>query len=86
MNLSPISRGSLHSFGIDLVSNSRKFVSISFQLFGAVIQTEKPVENGLQGNACTCTGDKCQCKEPRQMRILTCESICAYVLYRYAYI
>lgn len=60
--LSPDSRGSLQSCGTDLVGNSRKLGSVSFQLFGAVIQTEQPVENGLQGTGCTCTGDECQCQ------------------------
>ncbi|KAK7410563.1 hypothetical protein VNO78_01435 [Psophocarpus tetragonolobus] len=58
------SRGSLHSSGTDLAGNhnckKRKLVSVSFQLFGAVIQTEQHVENGLQGTGCTCTGSECQ--------------------------
>ncbi|TKY74328.1 Auxin response factor 17 [Spatholobus suberectus] len=56
-DLSPDSRSSLHSCGTELVGNhncnSTKPGSVSFQLFGAVIQTERPVENGFNSTGCT---------------------------------
>lgn len=44
--LSPDGRNSLHSYGT-------KPGSVVFQLFGSVIQTERPVENDLHGTGCT---------------------------------
>ncbi|ESW08189.1 hypothetical protein PHAVU_009G026200 [Phaseolus vulgaris] len=59
---SPDSRSSLHSCVIDTVgnhkSNSTKPVSDSFQLFGAVIRKEQPVQSSLTGTGCASTGDK----------------------------
>ena len=59
---SPDSRSSLHSCVIETVgnhkSNSTKPVSDSFQLFGAVIRKEQPVQSSLTGTGCASTGDK----------------------------
>lgn len=52
-DFSPESQNSLPSFGTDFVRNyncnSMKPGPVSFQLFGAVIQTERPVESGSHG-------------------------------------
>jgi hypothetical protein len=52
-DFSPESQSSLPSFGTDFVRNlncsSTKPGPVSFQLFGAVIQTEQPVESGSHG-------------------------------------
>ncbi|XP_061365333.1 auxin response factor 17 isoform X2 [Gastrolobium bilobum] len=57
-DLSPDSQhSSLHSFGTEFVRNhscnSTKSGSVSFQLFGAVIHAEQPVESGSHGTGCT---------------------------------
>lgn len=56
-DLSPDSRSSLHSFGTEFVGtnncNSTKSGSGSFQLFGAIIQTNQPAESGVHGTGCT---------------------------------
>ncbi|KAL5076575.1 hypothetical protein RYX36_015559 [Vicia faba] len=52
-DFSPESQNSLPSFGTDFVRNnycnSMKPGPVSFQLFGAVIQTERPVDSGSHG-------------------------------------
>ncbi|GMP47160.1 hypothetical protein CsSME_00015045 [Camellia sinensis var. sinensis] len=57
-NLSPDSQSSVHFFGNDLVGkqgcNSSTKVSLgSFQLFGKIIHTKDPVENGFDDAGCT---------------------------------
>nr|KYP70020.1 Auxin response factor 17 [Cajanus cajan] len=70
--LSPDSRSSLHSCDTEFVGNHkynpRKPGSVSFQLFGAVIQTEQPDEIGLDSNGCSGDGDQCQ----RASRVEAC--------------
>ncbi|KAK7351153.1 hypothetical protein VNO77_10389 [Canavalia gladiata] len=68
-DLSPNSHSSLHSCGTECVGNhncnSTKPGSVSFQLFGAVIQTEQPVESGLHGTGCTGDDSQKACNEPK---------------------
>lgn len=78
-DLSPDSQSSLHSFGTEFVRNhncnSTKPGSVSFQLFGAVIQAERPVESdsavqmeqpvesGSHGTGCTGDDSSKGCNE-----------------------